>query len=268
MKTVESLENSEIIIFTDLDGTLLNHDNYSFADAIPSIEDAKKKQIKIVIVTSKTKAEVIELSKKLGLTTEPFIVENGAGIYIPKANKFELIQLGTTQKEIKDFVQKYLKNLITLFSEMSIAQANELTGLSENDLKLAQKRDFTEPFILNKNIKIEEVEKIIQENSENFKLTKGGRFYHLIGKNQDKGKAVLNLIKLFKKENLNKKIVSFALGDSKNDIPMLQTVDYPILIQKHDQTYETISFETFKSKFQGSKGWNETVRKYILDNLK
>ena len=74
---------TNLIIFTDLDGTLLNHDDYSYKNAIPSLEKIKKKNIPLIIVTSKTKKEVEQLQKEIGIK-EPFIVENGAAIFFPK----------------------------------------------------------------------------------------------------------------------------------------------------------------------------------------
>jgi mannosyl-3-phosphoglycerate phosphatase len=95
------------------------------------------------------------------------------------------------------------------------------------------------------------------------KITQGGRFYHLMGESQDKGISVLKTIELF--ETLyHEKIHSIALGDSQNDIEMLGHVDIPILIQKHDGSYlETTLPHIEKSSYQGSKGWNEMVMKYV-----
>lgn len=69
------------LCFTDLDGTLLNHDDYRYDAAIPTIQTLKKLGIPVIPTTSKTKAEVLELREALGLK-DPFIVENGSGIFL------------------------------------------------------------------------------------------------------------------------------------------------------------------------------------------
>ena len=64
------------IIFTDLDGTLLDHTTYSFDAAIPMLDYIKVNKIPLIIVTSKTKDEVLRIQKLLDMKG-PFIVENG-----------------------------------------------------------------------------------------------------------------------------------------------------------------------------------------------
>ena len=70
------------VIFTDMDGTLLDHDTYSFEAARPTLASLKEQNIPVIPTTSKTYAELIVLRDTIGLDG-PFIVENGAAIYIP-----------------------------------------------------------------------------------------------------------------------------------------------------------------------------------------
>ena len=46
------------IIFTDLDGTFLNHDNYSFQESQEALEKIEQQRIPLIFTTSKTKIEV------------------------------------------------------------------------------------------------------------------------------------------------------------------------------------------------------------------
>ena len=71
------------VIFTDLDGTLLDYDTYSFEEAVPAIKEAEDKKVPIVICTSKTRAEIEYWREKIG-NNHPFVSENGGGIFIPK----------------------------------------------------------------------------------------------------------------------------------------------------------------------------------------
>ena len=71
------------IIFTDLDGTLLDHNTYSFKKAFPALRIIKKKKIPLIICTSKTKGEIEHYRKKLK-NNHPFVSENGGAIFIPK----------------------------------------------------------------------------------------------------------------------------------------------------------------------------------------
>ena len=91
--------DTNIIIFTDLDGTLLDHTNYGFEAALPMLDFIKTNDIPLIIVTSKTKNEVIRIQELLGFKA-PFIIENGAGIFIPFEDTYEEIALGFHYKYI------------------------------------------------------------------------------------------------------------------------------------------------------------------------
>ncbi len=71
------------LIFTDLDGTLLDHDNYSYEPAANLLEKLNNIGIPVIPTTSKTRSEVLPLRRAIN-NEHPFITENGAGIYIPK----------------------------------------------------------------------------------------------------------------------------------------------------------------------------------------
>jgi mannosyl-3-phosphoglycerate phosphatase len=261
------------LIFTDLDGTFLNHHNYSFEATTEALQIIREAQIPLIFTTSKTKAEVVRLQQQVGIS-EPFIVENGAALFIPQGYQgFDLSDLsdldgtkvkvfGKKYSEVLAFYQKY-KDVYTMMglSDMTQSQVADLTGLDLQSVLYVKKRDFTEPFILKDESKLEALQQ--SALAYDLKITKGGRFYHLMSRFQDKGIAVRETIALF--EDLYKDTVdAIALGDSQNDLPMLKSVHVPILIQKHDGSYlESDISNLQKSSFPGSKGWNEMVIKNV-----
>ncbi|XOB61566.1 HAD-IIB family hydrolase [Campylobacterota bacterium DY0563] len=256
-----------------MDGTFLNHDNYSFAEAEESIELLKSKKIPIVFTTSKTRVEVEKLQEKVGIT-EPFIIENGAAIFFPKnyqnfnlsfldqLDDYYLYQLGLTYGKILEFYNKYKKEFGMLgFSEMSIDEVIKYTGLDKQSAILSKKRDFTEPFLIEDDSLIEKLQNIA--SNYDIKITKGGRFYHLIGKYQDKGLAVKKAIEIFE-DLYGVKIDSIGLGDGQNDIVMFENVKKAVIIKNHKNDYvEYFGNNQQKSIYQGSKGWNEMVLKNV-----
>ena len=261
------------LIFTDLDGTFLNHYDYSFNDSIEALDKVSKKNIPLIFTTSKTKVEVELLQKKVGIK-EPFIIENGAAIFFPinyqnfdfsfldKYEDYYILQLGLPYKEILKFYEKYKVEFGMFgFSDMSLQEVAKYTGLNIEDVELSKQRNFTEPFLLKDDSTLDELQNLASKY--NIKITKGGRFYHLIGKDQDKGEAVKKTIKIFEKV-YDKKINSIALGDGENDIVMLENVNVPILMKNHrDEFIECDIKNIQKSTCQGSKGWNEMVLKNV-----
>src|SRR3989339_344329 len=73
----------ELIVFTDLDGTLLDHDTYAYDEARPGLDRLAAEGVPLVLVSSKTRPEIEELRARLG-NRHPFVPENGGAIFIPR----------------------------------------------------------------------------------------------------------------------------------------------------------------------------------------
>ncbi|MDY7033863.1 MAG: HAD-IIB family hydrolase [Thermodesulfobacteriota bacterium] len=241
------IKSRNFLIFTDLDGTLLYHDTYSFDAARCALDHLKELDIPLIFCTSKTKAEV-ELWRERLRNADPFITENGGGIFfcrsfqlnhVPHVEKsdYSVIELGIPHDKLMahfNTLKERLGNKILGFSEMSISDLMNLTGLPYDEVLLSKERDYTEPFAFFGNQEDQrELLDIVKEL--NLNLTKGGRFYHLLGDN-DKGKAVKIVIDIYKDKFLHLKTV--GIGDSYNDLPMLEVVDIPVLVQKPGGTYD------------------------------
>lgn len=74
---------SGVVIYTDLDGTLLDHHTYSAEAASATLSKLRGLGIPVIPCTSKTVAETRPIAAQLGLDG-PMIVENGAAVWIPK----------------------------------------------------------------------------------------------------------------------------------------------------------------------------------------
>lgn len=74
---------NEWLIFSDLDGSLLDNDSYSHAAADALLAKLDQDEIPVILTTSKTRAEVEALRVELN-NRHPFITENGAAVYIPQ----------------------------------------------------------------------------------------------------------------------------------------------------------------------------------------
>ncbi len=240
------------IIFTDLDGSLLNHEDYSYKEALPMLSFIKDHNIPLVFTTSKTREECEILQSQMGINA-PFIVENGAAIF----GFEEVIQLGLPFSKISTFSQKYKEEFgLLLFSDMKVEDVMEYTGFDYASAAIAKSRDFSEPFLPKDEEKLTALEKIAELSG--LKILKGGRFYHLVGIAQDKGVAVKKVLSLFPNKT------SIGLGDNYNDIEMLKVVNIPILIPHHEGRYIDISIENLiKAPFKGSLGWNESLKKIL-----
>ena len=89
-------------------------------------------------------------------------------------------------------------------------------------------------------------------------IVTGGRFHPLVG-DSDKGRAVVELRTLY--ERAWGPIRAIGLGDSPNDLPMLQAVDIPVLVRKPGGAYDPgirIPGLVF-APGAGPEGWAEAV---------
>ncbi|MDH7511648.1 MAG: mannosyl-3-phosphoglycerate phosphatase [Clostridiales bacterium] len=239
--------NRNIVVFTDLDGTLLDHTTYRFDAALPALRLLKKKNIPLILCSSKTAAEIERLRKQLRLR-HPFISENGGGIFVPrgyfdqdfvhdkKTPDYAIIELGAPYSELRAFLnrlQKRFPDTIQGFGDLETEEVARLCGLSVEEARLAKQREHDEPFLLHE-ARLE-AEIVREARAHGIQVTKGGRFYHLIGGN-DKGRAVSILTDLFRQER--GETTTVGIGDSLNDLAMLAAVDYPVLVKKPDHTYD------------------------------
>jgi mannosyl-3-phosphoglycerate phosphatase len=276
-KNLEMEMDIQLMFFTDLDGTLLDQETYSFEPALPALKILKEKDIPLIICTSKTRAE-IEKIRSLLQNTDPFISENGGAIFIPKQyfshqfpfgreeSGYFIIELGTPYKELRkvfNHMRAHSPDKLRGFADLTAKEVADLCGFSMEEARLAKKREYDEPFILDDKSMEEGIKKIAQRS--NLHITRGGRFFHLIGGN-DKGKAVLKLINVYREKI--KHIQTIALGDSLNDLPMLKAVDYPILVQKPDGSYDpSVKLDNLiLAPGRGPAGWYDAVLK-ILNKL-
>ena len=231
------------IIFTDLDGTLLNSESYSYQAALPTLERLKQSGIPVIPVTSKTRQEVEQLRLGVGLQ-DPFVVENGSAIYIPRhqstfdlpagedIDTYRVLQLGcnyvTARAGLKAIAQSIGRPLKG-FGDWSVDQIVQLTGLSQPEAKKAKAREFTEPFMTPKNVTPEALRDAVEDMG--FKVVIGDRFSHLIGGEAGKGVAVHRLVALYgAKAQPQSPVVTIGLGNSPNDLDMLENVDYPVVL--------------------------------------
>ena len=259
----------KLIVFTDLDGTLLDHGNYSWRAAAPALDGLKRAGAPLILCSSKTRAEMLPLQKELGVNG-PLITENGGGIFAPKDHavtrsgdwepldeNWSVWRIGMSIDELRrrfgGFKGRYKARG---FGDMSDAEVAQLTGLSLERAALARRREFNEPLIL-PDAEKREAEFRRAALDAGLQLTKGGRFYHLLG-GGDKGRAVELLCGLFRLRQPG--LLSVALGDAPNDASMLAAVDRPFLVARHDGGHSRIELPGLcKMEGIGPAGWNQAV---------
>lgn len=265
-----------LVIFSDLDGTLLDSETYSFEAARDALNAVKERDIPLIFVSSKTAKEILHYRNALN-NCDPFISENGGGIFIPKGYfrelpfwlpitekyGFDMIGQGIPYSQLVEALNK-LKSMnfqIRGFSDMSVQEIQEITGLSEEEAFLSKERDFDEPLIFDEGIDVDALKLALHEMG--LKYT-SGKYLHIIG-NNDKGKAVKEVRDMFRKNR--GEIVTVGIGDNINDIPMFLNVDYPIIVKKKNETHDKTVMKEVpnirKAEGIGPDGFNTCVLQFL-----
>jgi len=271
--------NSFYLIFTDLDGTLLDHDTYQWKDASEALDLCRRRGVPVILVSSKTRAEINQIRNEMPISG-PFISENGGGIFFSEKTldnppegtvledglwKWSLGEpyhiLVAALREIRSELGWNLRG----FSDMSVEEISRRTGLDHQASRLATMREFDEPFLILEKGAADEQSLIGAVKRRGFRVTIGGRFYHLQGKH-DKGQAIEKLKNWYQQKHAT--AVSVALGDSPNDFDMLKRADIPVLVRSRrdfSELKQTIPHLRITAQM-GPKGWNQAVLEILGEN--
>lgn len=256
------------VVFTDLDGTLLDHDTYDWQPAASTLEELETLGVPVVLVSSKTLAELERLRRALGVNG-PVIAENGAAIdspagYFPQAVSGELSSVDrlTLHKHFSDIRDDGGFDCVSFFElgEDGIAAS---TGLSKAEARLANQRESSEPIQWNDSeARLKDFAAAAE--ARGLRCTRGGRFVHLMGA-VDKGDAVKKLSAAYRAKWPGANIETIALGDGPNDLGMLRSADTAVVIPGHHASPMPLDGHghVIRASQPGPRGWAASMRQII-----
>jgi mannosyl-3-phosphoglycerate phosphatase len=257
------------IIFSDLDGTLLHPETYSFEAARQALDIIKAREIPLILSSSKTHREVELYRNRLG-NDDPFITENGGAVFVPvgyfssevsckgeRQGNFIITAMGRPYAAIRReliALRKRLEVPVIGFGDMTVEEVSALTGLPRDQAALSRDRDFSEPFLFEQGTD----EGFLKALSASGLRWTRGRLYCLMG-DHDKGAGV-RLLKMCYKQEYGT-VRTIGIGDAWNDLPLLQEADDCVLVQKQDGSYDQkVDLSgLIRADGVGPEGWNKAV---------
>ncbi|MBB5187627.1 D-glycerate 3-kinase [Zhongshania antarctica] len=260
------------LVFTDLDGSLLDHDNYSFSAATQALARLADLGVVWVLNTSKTQAELHQLAAQLN-NPYPFIIENGAAVVVPAGcDLLADIDLSLINgQRVKEFAPRREEILKLLrawrvqggyqfsgFADFDAPTLCNITGLSLIEAELALQREYSEP------IHWDDTDERWREfagllAAEGLQALKGGRFIHIMG-TADKGQAMAWLASCLYPTGPAPRLI--ALGDSGNDVAMLERADIAVVVRSPHHLPPQITAPQGELRITeglGPVGWNEAL---------
>ncbi len=263
-----------LVVFTDLDGTLLEEDGSLSEDARAAVGALSAAGIPVVPLTSKTRLELESWIAVLDAGGAGAF-ENGAGILtsgdtktvIPGTGEREILRRRETEVlpaavavgELRlalDALRRHTGLSLFSFEEIPDAEWVRLTGLPLDDAGAARAREFDLPFIVSDG----DASAVLSAPlPPRVRLVRGGRFWHLSGLH-DKADAARRLLELLRPSR------TIGLGDAPNDAAFLRIMDHPVLVPKKagvDETLRAALPRAGVAPAPGGAGWSAAVRALV-----
>ena len=261
---------SKLLIFTNVDDLFSNPEDPSYKLAIAAVENLRKFKIPLVLVTTKTNAQIQLLKSDLD-SSAPVIVEHGSGIAIPQENEefkssdlivekdWQFKQLGCSYVEARaalKVIQSEVRiNNLKGFGDLGVAEIERIAGFTEASIKQIKTRKFSEIFVTPKNVDPQEIVATAAEFG--FKALMGEKLSCLFGESASVASAIDWLKTNYARSQSDSQITTVGLGCSPNDLEMLNAVDLPIVMSNS----ESFNQDWSRSEAIGLAGWVETITK-------
>lgn len=256
------------LVFTDLDGTLLDHDSYSFEAARPALDLLAARGVPVILASSKTEAEMRPIAEAIGIS-HPMIVENGAGLAGLNAEDFGTDRdLPIPYSRLRSFLREIPKDLSVCFEgfgDWDVERVASETGLPVASAALARQRRFSEPGHFT-GTEAQKEAFLDLLSSQGFTAVQGGRFLTLMPKTS-KAERMAEVVAHYRRLT-GETIRTVALGDAPNDLAMLEAADCGIIIANPAHrplpvTERERQGAILRSKQSGPEGWNTMIHQLV-----
>ncbi|MBO9163448.1 MAG: mannosyl-3-phosphoglycerate phosphatase-related protein, partial [Escherichia coli] len=252
--------------FSDLDGTLLDSHSYDWQPAAPWLSRLREANVPVILCSSKTSAEMLYLQKTLGLQGLPLIAENGAVIQLAEQwqdiDGFPRIISGISHGEISQVLNTLREKehfKFTTFDDVDDATIAEWTGLSRSQAALTQLHEASVTLIWR-----DSDERMAQFtarlNELGLQFMQGARFWHVLDASAGKDQAANWIIATYQQLS-GKRPTTLGLGDGPNDAPLLEVMDYAVIVKGLNRQgvhlHDEDPARVWRTQREGPEGWRE-----------
>lgn len=252
-----------LLVFTDLDGSLMEHETYSIEPAEPVLQQLRERGFLTVLNSSKTAAEMRAIQQRLDLEA-PFVCENGAALYLdPDPDGQAPTVFGAPCSDWLPGVQALREQTgmdFEGFADWSAKQISDITGLTLDEAELARQREFSEPILWRG---AASMRSRFEAELDGMGLTmlEGGRFLSIQG-HHDKSNA---MVWLREQQAGNDAVITVALGDSPNDSAMLEAADIAVIIKsgKSERIELHKPDKIIRTSRPGPAGWKDALTEIL-----
>ena len=270
------------LIFTAVEGALVDTRSDSFAKAEEALSELERRQIALILMTARTRAEIEPLRRKLQ-HNHPFVTESGGGIFFPEGyfnvkipgavrnGRYLCISQGQPYKDVCDALDEIAEESgvgVAGFHHMSPREVADNTGMRVRDAELARSREYDEPFFFTSADEKAIARFVEAANQRGFKARQSGTFWYFSA-GCDPARAVRSVTQLFR-EATRIKLRSVGIGGSADDLTWLRAVDHAILLPEAKAGPESSTSAQSRDARKiaqgdapGPEGWNAAILNII-----
>jgi mannosyl-3-phosphoglycerate phosphatase len=275
----------DLMVVTDLDGTFLDHHDYSFDAALPMLERLRADGVPVVFCSSKTRAEITALQRRTGLDGQAFVAENGAivvgedGNVIagPSAGAGPADGVGPADADLErlradlDRIRADLDLHFATFGGETDAVVAAWTGLDVVAAAAARRREASEVLLWHAEDDDRADAFRTALAAAGLDLVRGGRFWHVLPAGRDKGTAVRLLVADHTRRT-GTVPRTIGLGDGPNDTALLDAVDLAVVVRGHGPAPGPLADDrperVHRTTAPGPQGWTEGLTRYTTPSVR
>jgi mannosyl-3-phosphoglycerate phosphatase family protein len=265
------------ILFTALEGCLLDTRTGSWAAAQAGIDELERRAVPWVIFSGLTRAQMDPIRRKLG-HSGPFVTEHGGGLFVPqgyfpvriegqeRSGNFQMLALGKPYGETAAALEELAEEAgvsVVGVNQMNLRETERNTGLGRRDAEQFRLRDFEEPFFFAGASDAEIARFVARAKKKGYHAKPGTPFWYFSSL-ADSGAAARRLAQLYRASApARRQSQIVAIGARPEDAGMLSAADRGIMLKAEgaaDETEESgASRRPERAEISDTNGWAEVV---------
>jgi mannosyl-3-phosphoglycerate phosphatase len=267
-----SRHTGTVVVFTDPDGTLLEHRTHPCVPHCEALRFLAVRAIPLVLCSSRTRAELEVIQQEFHFR-HPFISENGGAVYLPRGyfsslpdpremSGYEVIAFGGPQQHVVEALRRTAESVgveVRGFNGMSVQEVADECGLSLGEARLAQLREYGEPFRILASDPAVHSRLLNALRRAGLRCVNGGRFHH-VSSGADVRRSVRTLTSLYRQWSGN--VLTIGVSAGLTDSSFLREVDIPIVVLNPEVDAARVLRKVPKARLTstpGSLGWDEAI---------
>ena len=219
--------NSLTLVFSDINGTLIDFDTYAYEGSFDAVQRLKAAGIPLILCSSNNKAEIQPLREAFELQ-QAYIVENGSAIYNSDGT---VMWQGASRKNIQSAISMIRDEtglVFETFADIPVARIRRETKRDSHSAALALQHQHSELIVTQFDIHDFQLFKTACQQ-HGYDAVRGKQYINVVAPGVNKGRAIQRMVRHI--QDQGHPLATIGIGDNVNDISMFEVVDQAYIVQ-------------------------------------